>query len=143
MIYTITRDEKPSADDVSILSAGLASYGQEIVGDTWFRNIAFYLRDGSDKIMGGVYGNFGSFGWMYVDTLWVSPELRGSGHGRALMEKIEAEALQYNCHSSYLSTFSFQAPEFYKKLGYEVFGALADFPGHHNRLFLCKCLRKN
>jgi hypothetical protein len=41
---------------------------------------------------------------------------------------------------AYLDTFSFQAPDFYKKLGYEVFGELQDFPHGHQRYFMKKRL---
>jgi len=138
MSYTITQEDIPLPENIKILSNGLAAYGEEIVGPAWFKDTAFYLRDGAGEIIGGVYGNFGSLGWMYVDTLWVSPAARGHGHGRDLMNRIESEAINHNCTASYLSTFSFQAPEFYKKLGYEVFGELNDFPGEHRRIFMRK-----
>jgi len=35
---------------------------------------------------------------------------------------------------------TFQAPGFYAKLGYTVFGELADVPRGHRRLWFCKRL---
>ena len=54
------------------------------------------------------------------------------------MEVAEAEARQRGAQNAYLDTFSFQAPDFYKKLGYQVFGELPDFPTGHQRYFLKK-----
>lgn len=142
MPYTVSRDDAPSPGDVKILTAGLAAHRQEAVGSAWIKTIAFFLRGDSDEIIGGVYGNFGSFNWLYVDTLWVSPAARGKGHGRVLMDHIESEAAKNDCHSAFLSTFSFQAPEFYKKLGYEVFGELEAFPAGYQRIFLRKHLKR-
>jgi hypothetical protein len=45
------------------------------------------------------------------------------------------------CHSARLDTFSFQAPEFYRRMGYEVFGVL-DYPPDHKRIFLKKQLKE-
>jgi GNAT superfamily N-acetyltransferase len=138
--YEITFSESPEAADVAVLGAGLRAHSGAIFGATWIKAIAFYLRDAEGKIVGGVYGNFGTFNWLYVDTLWVSDELRGRGYGARLLAAIEQEAVTNNCTSVYLDTFSFQAPEFYKKLGYEVFGELNDFPAGHSRIFLRKSL---
>jgi hypothetical protein len=52
----------------------------------------------------------------------------------------EAEARQRGAQHAYLDTFSFQAPGFYKKHGYQVFGELQDFPPGHQRYFLTKQL---
>jgi hypothetical protein len=40
----------------------------------------------------------------------------------------------------FLDTFSFQAPGFYLKHGYEVFGELPGFPAGHTRFYLKKAL---
>lgn len=138
MEYEITLSEQPSIEDVAVLGRGLHRFGDSIFGPTWARPIAVFLRDGEGKIAGGVHGSYGSFGWLHVDTLWVSEEARGSGHGSRLLETIETEARKRGCSSAYLDTFSFQAPEFYKKSGYEVFGELEDFPKGHSRIFFRK-----
>jgi len=52
----------------------------------------------------------------------------------------EVEARKRGARYAYLDTFDFQAPEFYKKYGYEVFGVLEDFPSGHTRYFMKKQL---
>ena len=66
--------------------------------------------------------------------------LRGRGHGRALLAVAERWALERGCRDAFLDTFSFQAPEFYRKLGWEVFGTLEDHPPGHTHYFLRKRL---
>ena len=68
------------------------------------------------------------------------PERRGLGHGRHLLLSAEQEALTRGCEGAVLDTFSFQAPDFYRKLGYAIFGQLDDFPSPHRRYFLTKRL---
>ena len=78
-------------------------------------------------------------GWLFVEYLWVSEELRSKGVGRELMGRAEALAIERGCHSAWLDTFSFQARGFYEKLGYEEFGRL-DYPPSHHRHFMRKAL---
>ena len=143
MNYEITLEEMPSDDDLGVLRNGLAEYGQSMFGTTSVVDVTFFVRDESGQIVGGVHGNYGSFGWMYVDTLWVSERLRGNDYGTRLMNLIEDAAIRNGCTQSYLNTFSFQAPEFYKKLGYTVFAELEDFPAGHSRIFMRKRLAAN
>ena len=143
MNYEITLEEMPSDDDLGVLRNGLAEYGQSMFGTTSVVDVTFFVRDGEGAIVGGVHGNYGSFGWMYVDTLWVSERLRGNDYGTRLMNLIEDAAIRNGCTQSYLNTFSFQAPEFYKKLGYTVFAELEDFPAGHSRIFMRKRLAAN
>lgn len=44
------------------------------------------------------------------------------------------------CTRAWLTTFSFQAPGFYPKLGYETFTVLEDHPAGHRHHFLQKRL---
>jgi ribosomal protein S18 acetylase RimI-like enzyme len=78
-------------------------------------------------------------GWLFVDNLWVHAAFRRRGIGHQLLLAAERRALAAGCHSAGLDTWSFQAPDFYRRLGYEVFGTL-DYPPDHQRLFLKKCL---
>jgi len=138
--YNIAFEKNPAADDLQIINEGLEAPVRELFKDRTRTEVVFFLRDDIGQIVGGVTGNHGTFGWLYVNTLWVHEELRGLGFGRQLMDAIEAEAVKHGCKNAYLNTMSFQAPEFYKKIGYTVFGKLEDFPGEHSRIFLRKKL---
>jgi N-acetylglutamate synthase-like GNAT family acetyltransferase len=72
--------------------------------------------------------------------MWIKDELRGRGYGHRLLTLAEHEARQRGAKNAYLDTFSFQAPDFYKQHGYQVFGELPDFPPGHQRYFLTKQL---
>ena len=140
MSYQITFHKDPSDKDLKVLADGLESHTGELFADKSRTYIAFFLRDESGKVVGGVDGNYGTFGWLYINALWVRDDVRGRGYGAELMDCIEAEAKKHGCKNAFLNTMSFQAPEFYKKRGYTVFGELDDFPNEHSRIFLRKKL---
>jgi ribosomal protein S18 acetylase RimI-like enzyme len=52
----------------------------------------------------------------------------------------EEVAQKKHCIGIWLETFSFQAPGFYRKLGYSEFGRLADYPPGHTRFYYQKSL---
>lgn len=66
--------------------------------------------------------------------------VRKAGYGSKLLEKMEQAAEKNACAFIYLDTFSFQAPDFYQKHGYEVFGTLDHFPEGVKQYFLQKRL---
>ena len=102
--------------------------------------LAILIReDGCDKIIGGLWG-LTYYRWMFVELLFVPQELRRKGLGRKIMLQAEAEALRRGCHGSWIDTFTFQAREFYEKLGYRIFGELPCYPPGHRRIFMCKWL---
>ena len=72
--------------------------------------------------------------------MWIKDEFCGRGHGHRLLTLAEQEARQRGAKNVYLDTFSFQAPDFYKRHGYQVFGELPDFPLGYQRYFLTKQL---
>ena len=138
--HKITLEENASAEDRAIVGKGIAQFGEALFSGTSVTDVAVFVRDDAGTVLGGVVGNYGSFGWLWVDALWVGEELRGQGYGTRLMKMIEAEAARHGAANVYLNTFSFQAPAFYEKLGYTVFAELEDFPPGHSRLFLRKKL---
>lgn len=83
-----------------------------------------------------------SFRWhaMHVETLWIDEPLRNKGWGTKLMEEAEKEAVKRKCNLSYTDTLSWQAPGFYEKLGYSLYGKLEDYPKGAYLSYYCKKL---
>jgi ribosomal protein S18 acetylase RimI-like enzyme len=120
------------------IARGLLAYNARAVGKHDYRPLVVTLRRGKG-LVGGLAG-WTWMGWCHVDLLWVSKKYRGRGHGVALMRKAELEARKRGVKNVFLDSFSFQAPGFYKKLGYTEFGRLKNFPKGHTRYFLQKAL---
>jgi GNAT superfamily N-acetyltransferase len=121
----------------------LIEYNMEKLPDeikTPNENVSFIIKD-EGKIVGGITGNM-FWHHLHIDILWVDQNARGNGYGSELLNKMEELAIEKGCRLIYLDTFSFQAPEFYKKNGYEVFGILEDHPKGFNQYFLQKRLNK-
>jgi len=78
--------------------------------------------------------------WLFINLMWLPEDLRGQGYGQKLLALAEEEGHHRGARFSYLDTFSFQAPEFYKIFGYQEFGELEDFPPGHTRHFMKKDL---
>ncbi len=118
------------------LIKGLTAFNNGAVGKSKAQHLTVTLRQ-RGEIVGGLSG-YTWMNWLYVDLLWISDEHRGKNLGRSLITKAETEARKRGVRSVYLSTFSFQAPGFYKKLGYKEFGKQKDFPAGHTRFWLQK-----
>ncbi len=80
-----------------------------------------------EAIIGGLCGSIYG-GWLEIDKFFIPYESRGKGLGSDLLRKAEAEAVRQGCHSSFLTTYSFQAKGFYEGFGYYVTGELKDYP---------------
>lgn len=99
--------------------------------------LALVLRDPERRPEGGLLG-VSYYGWLIVTQLFVPAPLRGHRMGSLLLRLAESEALARGCHGIWLESFSFQAPGFYRRHGFEEFGALADYPPGHIRHFFAK-----
>jgi N-acetylglutamate synthase-like GNAT family acetyltransferase len=117
----------PTLEDMQFLEDRLYDYNVEQTGLDDGQEYAFFVRDDDQEIRAGVAG------WMwgcscYVRSLWVHKALRGQSPGTKLLQSVEHEALAHGCQQIVLASFSFQAPEFYHKLGFETFAVLEDHP---------------
>ena len=126
-------------NETEFVREALDRFNEEIVGKDGHEplNIVEYDENGAvvAGILGGTY-----WGWMYVDVLWVKEEFRRKGIASRLLSSAEAEAVRRGCHHVHLDTMSWQAPEFYKKSGYEVIGILPDIPSGRQKYLLMKKL---
>ena len=107
------------------------------VGGRDWKPLHLALRSSDGEIVGGLYGAT-MWTWLMIDGLWVSPVLRGQGHGRRLLLEAESIATARGCRGSWLGTFDFQARDFYERMGYAVFSELPGFPPGHTHLHLRK-----
>jgi len=80
---------------------------------------SFFLYNENHIVKGGIKGsNF--YGSLYIDYIYVDPDLRGHGHGRSLLQKAEEWGATQNCTFVTLTTMSFEAKNFYLKCGYTI-----------------------
>jgi GNAT superfamily N-acetyltransferase len=124
---TLLVEAEPAHADIRFLQDKLYEYNVEQTGSADGKWLCIFVRDENGNIAAGLHGWTWS-GCGKIENLWVRHELRGQGYGRRLLQAAEGEAAARGCDRLFLDTFSFQAPLFYQKLGYEIIGTLEDFP---------------
>ena len=133
-------NSSPTEQETEYIRRSLAEFNAARVGEDSHTPLNIVEYDGEGNIIGGILGGT-YWGWMYVDILWVQENHRRKGIGSILLQEAEKEALRRGCHHAHLDTMSWQAPEFYKKHGYEVIGILPDIPSGHQKYLLMKELK--
>lgn len=132
-------DDHPDPPDLEFLEDQINAYNVAVTGIVDWYPLAIFVRDAAGQIVAGVNGGMWA-GYLEIKNLWVREDLRGQGVGRRLLLAAEQEALRRGCTQVLLDTHDFQAPEFYKKLGYTVFGIFEGIGGRYNRYYLSKKL---
>jgi len=122
-----------------IIGKGLDSFNEAHVGPDTSRVAWVVARDDAGSVIGGLKG-VSIWTWFLIDWLWVHEAARGYKLGSELIGTAEDVARERGCKHAYLYTFSFQAPDFYRKLGYLEFARQDDFPPGHSRHWLRKTL---
>ena len=130
----------PNEDDRRAILNPLLAFNDSKAGQDGYKPLAILLRDDDDGIQGGLWAKC-YYDWLFVELLFVPEVMRGQQLGAKLLAQAEQWAKEQNCIGIWLDTFSFQAPGFYEKQGYSVFGTLERYPPDtHQRIFLRKLL---
>jgi ribosomal protein S18 acetylase RimI-like enzyme len=104
------------------------------------RDLAIAIRNpNSGEPVGGLCARTAG-GWLAIELIFVPEAFRGMGLATKLIAMAEGEAKRRDCHSAWLDTMNPQALTLYRRLGYEVFGELKDYPVGSSRFFLQKKL---
>ena len=135
-----TTDDPAVAHEIEReLRASLASINRQSAN----HHRTFCLRDREGQLVAGLTCST-AYGWLHVETLWVAAAQRNRGLGRQLMNAAETFGRENSCHSACLDTSNPDAFAFYQRLGYGVFGELANgegkVPAEHRRRFLQRTL---
>ena len=126
---SITVHDDIPREDAAVIDAGLGHSNEAAAPLHEVRPLCSFARDEAGKVIGGAVGRtWGSC--CELQQLWVDPGHRRLGIGARLVGEFERRAEARGCRTFYLETFSFQAPKFYRSLGYETKSQLHGFgPG--------------
>jgi ribosomal protein S18 acetylase RimI-like enzyme len=140
-LQPVTVETEPRPEDIRTLEEALYHFNIEATGIRDAELFGLFLRSADGMTIGGANG----WSWgetCYVRNFFVPTHLRGRGLGTRLMGDVEAEARKRGCRQIMLETHSFQAPGFYRKLGFAVTGRVEHYPVGHSYLTMVKRLDK-
>ncbi len=127
-------------DQQSVISEGFTAHTKSFAAPAYRKErVNWVALSRPDEVEGALTADL-LWDWMYIDELWVSPEARGMGLGRSLLEQAEQFAVAEHLEGTWLWTQSWQAEGFYRQLGYEEFARFDNFPRGHSRIGFRKYL---
>ena len=111
----------------SRLSKELDSYNFAAVGESDLQEFTVRVEDPAGDLVAGLSG------WTWgtcagIAMVWVREDARKSGWGARLLEAAEGVARERSCRQVLVSSFTFQAPEFYRRRGYTEFARSEGLP---------------
>src|SRR5215831_123124 len=116
------RSEDPDTLKAELLEK-LRVFNEGVAGPYKIQPLSLSIRTDKGSLIGGLSGLF-YWNLLHVDLLWVDSQHRRSRYGTALLVHAEQMARKRKCEVIFLDTYSFQAPDFYRRHGYESFGKL-------------------
>lgn len=129
--------EEPSGDGAKAVWEGLKENNRRITGRPEPQEFSWVIRTEDGAVVGGLNAIV-HWDMLLIHQLWLDESLRGKGMGRELMLKAHAEGLKRGATKALLDTNDWQAPGFYEKLGYTVFGTHTYNKGRYTTFFMIK-----
>jgi len=117
---------EPTKDEMKVVHLGLRAHCVAHVGDgeTYAGSpVRLALRDENGDLAGGLTATT-PVHVLALEQLWVAEPYRGLGHGRRLIEEAERIARSEGCVAAQGCCLRFQAPGFFRRVGYESFGTV-------------------
>lgn len=130
---------RATPDEIQFLEDRIHEFNAARTGFEGGEWLALTIRDASGHVAAGLCGALWG-GCLEIRQLWVDESGRGRGVGTRLLAVAEREAARHGCRQILLSTFSFQAPGFYLRRGFEVLAEIQDHPTGHSNFLLRKRL---
>jgi GNAT superfamily N-acetyltransferase len=127
MTIEIDIHDVPPLADAAVVDAGLGAANDAAAPLHEVRPLGCFARDDNGLVIGGAVGRtWGAC--CELQQLWVALAWQHQGIATQLVSAFEARATLRGCRTFYLETFSFQAPAFYRKLGYATVHEASYYP---------------
>ena len=112
-------------------------FGQESGVELNYDEFCFAAEDDEGQLLGVITGR-AYYNEVHIGDLIIGKGHRKSGIGSKLVEEVEKAYRGKGYEKITLTTFGFQAPDFYKKLGYETEFVRRDMDPKLSKYFLAK-----
>ena len=112
-------------------------FGKESGVELNYDEFCFVAEDGNGQIIGVITGR-AYYNEVHIGDLVIDKEHRRVGVGSKLVEEVENAYKGKGYEKITLTTFGFQAPEFYRKLGYVIEFVREDREPKLSKYFLAK-----
>ncbi len=127
----------PNKNEIEFVNNALEKFNNMHVGPDNHLLLNIVEYDENQNVIAGILGGT-YWGWLHIDILWVDENFRSKKIGSRLLIAAENEAKKRGCHSVHVDTMSWQAPEFYKKHGYELISELDNIPNGYKKFHFVK-----
>lgn len=116
------------------LKAGFTDHTKEVRAPQYEKErVNWLVYEENDLLIGALTADI-LWDWIYIDELWVDKNFRSLGIAKKLMKTAEEYAVSHDLTGLWLWTQSWQAAEFYQKLGFVEFARFDDFPKGYQRI---------
>lgn len=105
-----------------------------------YEEICLFLKDDNETVRGGILCEI-CWNWLEIHTFMIDEDIRKSGYGTKLLSELEKIAMEKDCDFVKVDTLSFQALDFYKKNGYQVYGSIDNVGREFKHYYLKKDLK--
>ena len=126
----------PTDQQLAEMERGLDEYNAGVASARSVTRVQAVFVE-SDRVVAGIDGA-AYWGKLHVRLLWVHPGHQSGGLGSRLMDWAEERGKELGCTSAMVDTMSFQAADFYIKLGYRQFGLSEGYEGGASRHYFEK-----
>lgn len=138
--FTFHTLNHPHDHFIRSLRTALTQHDETVTEQIKTKHLGICVNDSSGGTVAAIYGWI-QWGWLYIDSLWVDKNFQNQGIGKRLLLQLEHAALEQGINRAYLDTGCFQAPDFYKKNGYETYAQMdvtADDGKHYTKYTMRK-----
>lgn len=135
----IVKKNKSEEQVGDFINAAFADYAVANYVELNYEEYWFVAEDDAGEIIGTITGN-AYYNEVHIGDLIIDKKYRGQNIGTKLVRTVEEEYKNKGFDKITLATFGFQAPDFYKKLGYSLEFVREDKDPKLSKYFYCKNL---